>query len=74
MYSFLLMLFGATPVTLEVPRLRARLELQLPAYAMAIATATWDPSHVCDLHHSSWQYQILNPQRSQGSNLKPHGY
>ena len=20
-----------------------------------------DPSHVCDLHHSSWQCQILNP-------------
>ena len=20
-----------------------------------------DPSHVCDLHHSSWQRQILNP-------------
>ena len=33
-------------------------ELQLLAYTTA--TATWDPSHVCDLHHSSWQYQILN--------------
>ena len=21
-----------------------------------------DQSHVCDLHHSSWQHQILNPQ------------
>ena len=20
-----------------------------------------DPSHTCDLHHSSWQHQILNP-------------
>ena len=20
-----------------------------------------DPSHVCDLYHSSWQHQILNP-------------
>ena len=25
------------------------------------ATATWDPSRVCDLHHSSWQHLILNP-------------
>ena len=25
------------------------------------ATATPDPSHVCNLHHSSWQCQILNP-------------
>ena len=25
------------------------------------ATATWDPSHVCDLHHGSWQHRILNP-------------
>ena len=26
-----------------------------------IATATPDPSHVCDLHHSSYQCRILNP-------------
>ena len=32
-------------------------ELQLPAYA----TATWDPSGVCDLHHSSWQRRIPDP-------------
>ena len=30
---------------------------QLPA----TATATWDLSHICDLHHSSWQPLILNP-------------
>ena len=34
-------------------------ELQLPAYATA--TATPDPSRVCNLHHSSWQCWILNP-------------
>ena len=34
-------------------------ELQLLAYTTA--TATQDPSHVCHLHHSSWQYRILNP-------------
>ena len=44
---------------MEVPRPGVRWELQLPAYATA--TATRDPSHVCDLHHSSQQPQILNP-------------
>ena len=34
-------------------------ELQLPAYTTA--TATPDPSHVCDLHRSSRQRRILNP-------------
>ena len=27
----------------------------------AAATEGWDPSHVCDLHHSSRQRQIFNP-------------
>ena len=40
---------------MEVRRLEVKLELQLPAYVTA--TATWDPSHDCNLHHS----QILNP-------------
>jgi len=35
------------------------LELQLPAYTLA--TASQDLSHICDLHHSSWQRWILNP-------------
>ena len=30
-----------------------------PAYTTA--TAMQDPSHVCDLYHSSWQHQTLNP-------------
>ena len=30
-------------------------------WAYTTATATQDRSHVCDLHHSSWQRQILNP-------------
>ena len=38
---------------MEVPRLEVQLELQLPAYATA--TATRDPSLICDLHDSSWQ-------------------
>ena len=44
---------------MEVPRLGVESELQLPAYATAIATQ--DPSRVCDLHHSSQQHQILDP-------------
>ena len=44
---------------MEVPRLGAELELQLPAYTTA--TATWDLSCVFDLHHSSRHCWILNP-------------
>ena len=44
---------------IEIPRLGVQSELQLPAYARA--TATQDPSRVCDLHHSSQQHRILNP-------------
>ena len=41
---------------MEVPRLGVPLELQLPAYTTA--TATQDPSHVWDLHHSSQQHWV----------------
>ena len=44
---------------MEVPRLGGELELQLQAYTTA--TAMWDPTHVCSLHHSSCQQWILNP-------------
>ena len=43
---------------MAVPRLGVELELQLLAYTTA--TAMLDPSHVCDLYHSSWQFWILN--------------
>ena len=43
----------------EVPRLGVESELQLPAYTTA--TATRDPSLICDLHRSSQQHRILNP-------------
>ena len=52
---------GLNPQHMEIPRPGVELGLQLPAYATA--TAMWDPSHVCDLHHSSRQHQIHNPQR-----------
>ena len=44
---------------MEVPWLGMKLELQLPTYATA--TATRDPSCICDLHHSLEQHWILNP-------------
>ena len=44
---------------MEVPRLGVESELQLPAYTTG--TATWDPSRVCNLYHSSRQHQIPDP-------------
>ena len=43
---------------IEVPRLGVKSELQV--LATATATATQDPSLICNLHHSSWHCQILN--------------
>ena len=45
---------------MEFPRLGFESELQLLAYTTD--TATPDLSRVCNLHHSSQQHQILNPQ------------
>ena len=42
---------------MEVSWLGVELELQLLTYATAVAMP--DPSHLCDLHHSSWQHGIL---------------
>ena len=44
---------------MEVPRLEAESELEPLAYATD--TATWDLSHICNVHHSSWQRWIPNP-------------
>ena len=44
---------------MEVPRLGGELEQWLLSYDTATATATWDPSCICDLYHCSWQCQIL---------------
>ena len=46
---------------MEIPRLSVQLELQLLAYTTA--TAKPDLSRIFNLHHSSWQHQILNPLR-----------
>ena len=47
------------PWYMEIPRLGFQSELQLLAYTTAAATQ--DPSCICNLYHSSWQCQILNP-------------
>ena len=43
---------------MEFPRLGVQSELQLLAYATA--TAAWNLSSVCNLHHSSGKHRILN--------------
>ena len=58
---------------MEGPRLGVELELQMPAYTTA--TARQDPSHICDLNHSSWQCWItssfvFNPRRMVTAVLK----
>ena len=58
-FYFLFYSLGLQVQHREVPKLGIDSQLQLPVYARA--TATPDPSHVCDLHHSSRQCQILNP-------------
>ena len=53
-----------------VPRLGVESELESPAFTRA--TATLDPSHFFDLHHSSQEHWILNPvskARDQTCNL-----
>ena len=44
---------------MEISRLAVEWELQLLDYTTA--TATPDRSCLFDLHHSSWQCQVLNP-------------
>ena len=46
---------------MDVLRLGVKLQLQLSA--CTTATATWDPSAICDLYQSSQQHQILHPLR-----------
>ena len=60
-YSFFFFFFGFLGLHtrhMEVPRWGVELDLQLPA--STTATATWDPSLLCDLHHSLQQHWILN--------------
>ena len=58
LFCFVLFL-GLHPWSMEVSSLGVELELQLPAYTTA--TAMPDPSHICDLYHSSQPHQIPTP-------------
>ena len=58
-FLLLFVFLAPHPWHMEVPRLGVELELQLLAYTSA--TVMPYLSHVCHLHHSSWQRQILNP-------------
>ena len=51
---------GHTCSIWKFPELGVKLELPLPAYTTA--TAMLDPSHICNLHHSSWPHRIFNPR------------
>ena len=46
---------------MEVPEPGVKWELQAQAYSTA--TATSDPSHICELRHSLQQHQVPNPLR-----------
>ena len=60
-FFFFFGFLGPHPRHMEVPRRGVSFELLLPAYTTA--TAMQDPSHVCNLHHSS---RTLNPPREAG--------
>ena len=51
LFIYLLTFLGLHLWHMEVPGLGVKLELQLLGYTTA--TATWDPSGVCNPHHSS---------------------
>ena len=55
-------LFRAAPVAHGGSQARGLMELQLPVYTTATATATWDPSCVCHLHASSRHCRVLTPR------------
>ena len=54
-FFFSFVCLGPHPQHMEIPRLEVELELQLSA----TATAKPDQSHICNLHCSSRQRQVL---------------
>ena len=66
----LLLFLGPLPWHMEVPMLGVKSELQLPAYTTA--TATQDPSHICNLHHSNAGSELrLQPTPQLTATLDP---
>uniref|UniRef100_A0A8D1LYF9 C-type lectin domain-containing protein n=1 Tax=Sus scrofa TaxID=9823 RepID=A0A8D1LYF9_PIG len=59
--QFFFFLFRVTPPAYENSQARGRKGAAVTAYTTA--TATWNPSLICNLCHSLWQCQILNPLR-----------
>ena len=57
-YTYIFAFYSHTHSTWRFPGQGSN---QLQQLAYATATAMQDLSHVCDLHHSSWQHWILNP-------------
>ena len=66
--DFFFFFLGPSLGHVEVPRLRVKSKLQLPAYTTA--TAVPDLSHICNRRHSSWQRQILNPLSEAGDQTR----
>ena len=58
-YLFIFVFLGPHLQHKELPSLGVKSELQPLAYTTT--TAMPDPSHLFDLHHSSWQLRIPNP-------------
>ena len=58
-FIYLFCLFRATPVAYGKSQARGWIGATLLAYTRT--TAMRDPSHICDLHHTSQQHWILNP-------------
>ena len=56
-FSFFFCFLGLQVLHMQVLRLGAELKLQLLTYA----TATWNLSHICDLHHSYGNTTSFNP-------------
>ena len=48
LFFLFLVFLGPHPWHMEVSRLGVELELQLPTYTTATATAAWDPSYICN--------------------------
>ena len=69
LFLFVFCFLGLHLWHLEVPRLEVELELQLPAYATAIAKQ--DLSRVSNLHHSSRPHQISDPLSEDKDQILP---
>ena len=58
-FPFFFFFFRAAPTAYGISQARGEIGAEAAGYTTA--TATHDMRCVCNLHHSSWQQQILNP-------------